>query len=358
MGRLSILLATGLLLSTAAVLGSCGEDVTCGAGTIEVQGECVPLLPANCTGPGVRFDNGICVADNEGMCGPGTRLTDAGVCVGTGDIPDAGPDVDTSGDVEPDAVEFDPECGDDLVGGEQVCMWGRVFDFITLEPAPGDADPPLEVQVKDLLLALPDRTNPEAGLLADTRIQDDGWFSLPSFDLQESPTRPLIIILGEEEDVTDELESVGEVWQRSIGGLINSSTTATEYPNLTFFIVQRAHVESWNTELGLGAGEGIDDTGFMLVRIVDAATGDPIEGATFLYLGSLDASIRYFGDDETSFQPDDATTTGESGLVLLRGTGTTDACNVEAPGYISEGQFTCGVSEQRASLLQARMITE
>ncbi len=84
----------GLALSLAGTLGACGgSDLTCGEGTMEVNGSCVPIASDGGTGdggtdsglacgPGTVEMDGDCVPDGTVVCTDGTVFDDAsGTCV-------------------------------------------------------------------------------------------------------------------------------------------------------------------------------------------------------------------------------------------------------------------------------------
>jgi hypothetical protein len=372
-----------VLCTVAALLAlvtSTGCDtIECGDGTIEVDGDCVPLQPANCTGEGVRFVNGRCVPDFTAICGAGTRLEgDTGQCVSVGPVADpspdtgvdvdAGPDlpvevgdVDDEGDVETDTVgdvdeevgPFEPVCGNELEPGVRVCIWGQTVDFTTGQPLPSNADPPLEVQLKDLLVALGDPT----AVVEETLVLPGGHFILPEVSLS-GPPQQLLLIVGEREPGAT-VEPPGQVWQRAISGLIVTSGVVSEHGELRLFTVPRSAVAAWNAELDLSPPlPTLETGGFLLARILDAETRLPIAGATFTHPDSQGIELYYFADAALTDLDPEQTVTGPAGVALLRGTTPTDFCNATAPGYSSTGQVNCGVSAGRVSIVHVLMLTD
>src|SRR5262245_55431814 len=101
-----------LTLGAVAGLWGCNDNLTCGSGTIEHEGECIGLVgdagpPGGSCGAGSKYDptSGMCIVDfcNAdgicGICGDNTVATtnDAGVptCIGTG----TGPGTDCTQDL-------------------------------------------------------------------------------------------------------------------------------------------------------------------------------------------------------------------------------------------------------------------
>lgn len=99
------LLAFAVVFTAAS---GCSPSRTCGDGTVEQDGACVPVdAGASPCGPGTTLNGGACVAIDAGTgCGPGTILED-GVCV---------PDPSDAGAIcVPDCLAR--ACGDDGCGG-------------------------------------------------------------------------------------------------------------------------------------------------------------------------------------------------------------------------------------------------
>jgi hypothetical protein len=85
-------------LTAAAAIAGCGDNArTCGAGTMELQGVCVPASTTAC-GDGTKLDNGQCVVDPE-TCQAGTVLI-ADRCVD----PSHGLTIDLEESPEPNAL--------------------------------------------------------------------------------------------------------------------------------------------------------------------------------------------------------------------------------------------------------------
>jgi hypothetical protein len=283
---------------------------------------------------------------------------------------DAGRDGD--GDVDADAVADEgeagadgasedggdaaPACGPDLIPGERVCARGRAANFIDILPLPGDsADPPLQVQIKDLISSLGDPT----ANLAEAVVGADGAFLAPSFDLAETPARTLVLLVGEDEAAAP--EGPGMVWQRSFGGMVRTDTTTTVYELPTVYAVPRASVTAWNALLGTT----LETTGFVLLRIVELGSGGvvvPLAGASLTFLGGGTPTIRYFADGAlTSFKAPGDPTTGGSGVVLLvpgAGAVMTDMCGATLAGYTAAGNVSCAASPYRASIGHLSMVSE
>ncbi len=136
---------------TVEVDGVCVPDspLACGPGTVEAAGECVPDLGAVC-GDGTVAVGGQCVPVVDVACGPDTALVD-GACLCASACADADADgvcdafdaetcgdgVDNEGDGLSDCA--DPDCAADPVcGPELVCDDGIDNDFDGL---PDCADP-------------------------------------------------------------------------------------------------------------------------------------------------------------------------------------------------------------------------
>ncbi|MBN1945399.1 MAG: hypothetical protein JW797_06950 [Bradymonadales bacterium] len=348
------------------------EETTCGEGTVLREGECVPLQPANCSGPGVRFENGRCVPNYSEVCGPGTvRSEDGTQCVAVepplDPVADAGPDTpadipepDLDAQLEPDVVAdveeeemvvWVPECDDELVAGETVCAWGQALNFVDLTPLPSDTGAySLQVQIKDMIRAMTDPLD----TLAEADIVADGRFIAPSFEVPDAPPRTLLLIVGEDEDETTQPAGPGEVWQRCISGLVQTSDTVTEHGNLITFGLPRALVTAWNTTLSPTV---LEPSGFVLIRIVDVVGPgqyEPLEGATLSYLGDGSVTVRYFYDlGLTILKPSTATTTGPSGVALLipgESTSATDMCTATKTDYMASSAVACGSNPYRASI--------
>ena len=347
-----------LAFFSALVVYSVGcEEIECGPGTVLERGECVPLQQANCSGEGVRFENGVCVPDFPSICGPGTELSENGTrCVSTGEWPDIGFDTSDAGmDVTEvsDTTEYEPDCATDLVAGERTCVWGQVFNFVDGSPAPADADPPLIVEIKDALAASLD---PGVAPLASTTIEEGGYFTIEAVDWPAMAPLGLVVIAGEQGDDGD-----GQIWQRSLVAQILLDPSATVFDDLELHIVQRSDVVAWNTALSLTGDDQIEVGGFVLSQAVDVSAGEPgspLDGVTFSY-NNDGGVIRYFGDDSMStFLDATATETGTSGAALFYQIPELGGCDMIREGYESvEGMQTCVGSANRAATLHFRMFS-
>lgn len=333
------------------------DEIECGPGTVLERGECVPLQQANCSSEGVRFENGVCVPDFPGICGPGTELSENGTrCVSTGEWPDIGYDTSDAGvDVTEvsDTTQYQPDCASDLVAGERTCVWGQVFNFVDGSPAPADADPPLIVEIKDALAASLD---PSVAPLATVLIEDGGYFTIEAVDWPAMAPLGLVVIAGEQDDDGD-----GVVWQRSLVAQILLDPSATEFDDLHLYIVQRSDVIAWNTALGLTGTDQIETGGFVLARALDVSAGEPgspLDEVAFGYNGD-GGVIRYFGDDSMStFLDAEATGTDSSGAALFYQIPELGGCSMTRDGYESvEGMQTCVGSANRAATLHFRMFS-
>ena len=120
-----LLVALGLGLSP---LASCSCGLTCGPGTADTGGKCLPVGPLTC-GEGTEAQNGACVPQNQVACGPGTEET-AGVCLPIGSFTPApaASDVRLPFDAAPSpdgSVIYYTASGSD---GETHSLWSVPFD--------------------------------------------------------------------------------------------------------------------------------------------------------------------------------------------------------------------------------------
>ena len=368
-----------LVISAAACwVSGCTDDTTCGPGTVLEAGECVPLQAANCAGDGVRFVNGICVPDYDEVCGPGTELNDDGThCVATEPTTaadtgttvtdtgvdtgidagidvgaDGGLDVADAGDVTEETTEDTgavfPNCDDDLVAGQKVCVYGQVLNFLDMAAAPSDADPQLLVQVKNLIEA---QTAAGAGEIADAlataSLLPGGYYVLPGFDLGSSEVKTSIAIVGEE----DAEEGPGTVWMRTIGGLLADFGSGTTEFELPLFTVPLSAIAGWNALLSLTGDNALNKAGFVLVRVVDTEL-NPLSGAvvTVSSCGGS-AEVEHFAGN--AYGDLTGTATDSTGVALIRGTvgaGTECQCTATRAGMITGVPATCASSPERLTV--------
>ena len=377
---LSLIALASALLWTAA----CNDETTCGPGTILEAGECVPLQAANCAGEGVRFINGFCVPDFSDVCGDGTEPNEDGTaCVAIeSDTPDAGTpdmggedtgdedtsgedtgdavtdqddvgegDADSGGDAEPDeevAEEFDPECGDDLVANERICLWGVALNALTFEPLPHDAAPALEVQTKDRSATLAAFAIGQAvPSLAETTILEGGYFSMPAFDMDDDDAdHQFLVMIGEEEDTEPtERESAGTNWMRTLAEDITPNEAETEYQK-TLLLVPMAPVDAWNDTSEFDGAPDLQATGFSIQRVVDCDQV-PVSGASLACAGDDcgEAPFHYLNNSLDDFT---GSATGASGLVVVTNSpgGLDTVCGTEG----NQPQTPCPALPDRATV--------
>lgn len=152
-----ILAKTTLALAAAALLAACGgEDLECGDGTVDQNGQCVPAEEVeDICAEGTTVEDGRCVPDDSVCTGP-TSLED-GQCVIQASACNAGTELDPnenicvisdetcSGDT---ALQVDDDGNTRCVPTDQVCDEGTTFDA-------------------DTRLCLPDATCQEGDVIVD-----------------------------------------------------------------------------------------------------------------------------------------------------------------------------------------------
>ncbi|MCA9562542.1 MAG: hypothetical protein KC561_03590 [Myxococcales bacterium] len=359
------IVASALLL-TGSLLGACQDQTECAPGTVLSQGACVPLQQINCDGPGVRYVGGRCVPNFDEVCGPGTVLSEDGsTCISAVDasvaidlggdqnqtdvVEDTAVDGETPdlsleiGEVEEDESVVVLECDSGLDGESKICVRGVVLNFLDNQPVLGDSG--LVVEVKDLVEAAGD---PNAASLAQADVVSGGQYIMPGFD----PPQQMLFIVGEA-DPTGPTDT-GDVWQRTLGGLVTHDGVQTEYENQVVYTVPRAAIENWNQALGLeGSNSEIDITGFALIRVVQDTGGGvlaPVSGATLSCGSCTGVSFEYFADAQLSSFKQGDDSTGPSGMVLVTGTGTQDVCSASHNSLTLLRPTACGTSQFRASV--------
>lgn len=390
----SLFLAAAALVGVASLAVGCADDTECGPGTVLTQGECVPLQAANCSGDGVRFVNGVCLPDFREVCGEGTTLdsetntcistntgggggdtggggtdtggggtdtgTDAGTDAGEDALTDLGEDVQSDGgddagegdvtDVTDEEVAEAPTCADDLVAGSRICIRGQVLNFLSLAAAPDDADPPLQVQAKDLLdAATAAFAGQNAASLAEVFVGASGAYILPGIDITDDASKVVLMIVGEDEDVSGtDPEGPGTNWMRTISGQVNPDSAGPTYDEIQWTVPMSA-VTGWNTALSLTGLDSLQATGFVLLRVMDTGQA-PVSGVVVNANDDCgdDAIVSYF-TDAVYADPTGSTSTGPTGMVLIRGSAASQdcLCSAASGGVISAA---CGSSPGRLTV--------
>lgn len=334
---LSAVAALGLaaLLLTAS---GCTED-NCGPGTHAQDGTCVANIPADCTGPGVEFVDGVCQV-RASVCPDGSEFDpDLERCTGSvtstnngtnnTTIADAGPgDVDpgdtSTGDVDPDATGDDASqdvlpdlpppgaCGASSPSGT-ICLSGGLVNWANNQPLTGAE--PVGIVLDDLTLR---STVPNKPPFAVTGLLGGGTFVFSDVPVtsNDGPLTSVILIADEGDGApTDD-------WQRTLTGSPIVVNDGDAYPDQTAFVVPNVLVQAWDGLLGRSGEQSIANTGFLLIRILTPTDSGllPLPNATVRNTDpEQDATVtkHYLTDDLTGFRPEN--TTGNTGAVLILG---------------------------------------
>lgn len=332
---------TALSVTLVALLASGCDTLECGPGTHRESDECVPNVLVACA-EGTEFINGSCVSTqalfDHGVppdrgptltCGAGTH-EDNGMCVpdvrpDQGPTPDAGPDTDMiipDAALEPDMAPPPPRCPPELepgtppacepIGGTY-CVVGIATNYLTGCALPSD---------QGLIIALVDPLAAAAGRapLGVVPVGEGGQFS---FRINQDTNAALLAI------VIDEAPNVeSDLWNRAVSGVLGSVPVAGEIYGARAFSSSKEAQAIWNAELGFGEGE-LEQRGYLLGRVLTVGPMGlaPVPNKRILARGQGDLSnceanmpcMRYFDDDPRliSFQAQGASQTGASGGFML-----------------------------------------
>lgn len=319
-----------LLWALVSLLAGC-EGLDCGPGTHQEGDQCVPNLAINCDGDGVEFRDGRCVPQAS-VCGQGTTWdAEARLCVAQGGTSqdlgqpedmqsqDLGDDQGTLDMAEADMVAEDmggedmptgPACQEPAAG--TLCLSGRVLDWST--GAPVQAQEPLAILVDDLLLR---SAQPNKAPFGAALLEEGGAFVLADVPLQDDlgPLQQMILIAGAAQ------EEGASAWQRTLTGVLSAPGDGARLDGTPAFVVPAELVQRWGELLGdqIQGTLGLEQ-GLLLLRVVDAGGGAPVEGATVRFTDpEVDGRYTrlYLSNDLRSFL--DRESTGASGAVLVVG---------------------------------------
>lgn len=285
------LIGTALIAVAGMCLGGCGESTTCGPGTKEQEGECLPGDKIIACGPGTVLFEGRCVVSSSLSsiyCGENTTWDELKQkCVGQ-------------------ASTGCPKCPE--ASGGTVCASGEVYDFTTGNKLTSANQikvlvfDPFEYAINPkTAVAMVDPVAVDANgcfLIKDLPIPYSGFFA---FVIDDSGTDDVYYPVGTTE--------VGKL--------------KVNVEKAKAFAVKNSEVKAWGTAL-MQKEDGITEKGAYIMGFVDA-DGNPIEGVTPTMEGkeppwTFNGEPRYgylFADDNKSFLPSTATKTSKSGWVLI-----------------------------------------
>ena len=283
------------MLYLAVALLSCERNTTCGVGTLERNGSCVPAQPVAggpCdTAGGAVLVGGICYPDPQVLCGPDTTWD-----------PTAQNCKSTGGGTQ--ATSCSSRCS--APGSQTVCVSGTVEDFVTQTKIQPTAMSHLSVKIYDPIAFA---SNPGTVPLASADIEADGCYVA---DGVQRPSSGLIAIGVDDVDnaTADDYVNTGG------GSVLEPSKNVL---GLVAYALPRAQVAAWQAQLGASGPVGCSDLGScgMWIGSYTLADGTPVAGVTPTRPGDPPSPTAIFcfrGDRMTLTTAD---TTDATGLCVL-----------------------------------------